>query len=242
LVAFAVYCRTPFGKLHSRNPQIVSVATALGRSPGSLAKKCCNLASLDETHRSRGVKGLQNVSQTDREVWGAFLSSPETLCFEAATELSRIQHRGPGALEPELPEPLGLDREGLVRLRVNQHFFREMILSGYRASCAVCSLPIPSLLVASHIVPWAADATLRMNPRNSLCLCGTHDRAYERGVLRIGRDFIIQCVIDDKNKTSPAVRDWLTRYESARICLPERWQPDPELLARKLLLLSQSAS
>ncbi len=47
LVAFNVYCQLPFGKLHARNPEIQRIASLLGRSPSSLAMKCCNLASLD---------------------------------------------------------------------------------------------------------------------------------------------------------------------------------------------------
>ena len=39
LVAFALYCRLPFGRLHSRNPEIVQFAEAIGRTPSALAMK-----------------------------------------------------------------------------------------------------------------------------------------------------------------------------------------------------------
>ena len=35
LVAFDLYCRTPFGRLHSRNPEIVGAAKAIGRTPSA---------------------------------------------------------------------------------------------------------------------------------------------------------------------------------------------------------------
>jgi putative restriction endonuclease len=34
LIALRLYMRTPFGKLHGRNPEIVSLAAAIGRTPG----------------------------------------------------------------------------------------------------------------------------------------------------------------------------------------------------------------
>lgn len=54
LIAFALYCRTPFGKMHSRNPEIIKLAQLLGRTPGSLAMKLVNFASLDPAITSTG--------------------------------------------------------------------------------------------------------------------------------------------------------------------------------------------
>lgn len=58
LVAFAMYCQMPFGRLHKGNPIIVELAGRINRTPSSLAMKACNFASLDPEHQRRGVKGL----------------------------------------------------------------------------------------------------------------------------------------------------------------------------------------
>ena len=63
LVAFNLYCRTPFGKLHARNPEIIEVAASLGRTPNALAMKCCNLAAFDEALQMREIKGLSKASK-----------------------------------------------------------------------------------------------------------------------------------------------------------------------------------
>jgi putative restriction endonuclease len=47
IIAFNLYCRMPFGKIHSRNPLIIQVAEGLKRTPSALAMKMCNFASLD---------------------------------------------------------------------------------------------------------------------------------------------------------------------------------------------------
>ncbi len=46
LVAFRLYCRTPFGKLHQHNPEIIHLAAKLGRTPSAVGMKACNFASL----------------------------------------------------------------------------------------------------------------------------------------------------------------------------------------------------
>jgi predicted restriction endonuclease len=204
--------------------------------------KCCNLASLDTTHQARGVKGLRKAAAIDRAVWAEFQSNPDAISYEAATALASLESRA--ILPPNEPDSLphegleGKERERVIRVRVNQYFFRHLILAGYGETCAVCGLPLPPLLVASHIIPWSVDATERMNPRNGICLCGTHDRAYERGLLRIQPDFVIRVRVAARFRTAPSVRDWLLRFEGEQIRLPQRWHPDPVLLARKLALVS----
>jgi predicted restriction endonuclease len=87
----------------------------------------------------------------------------------------------PSELNPAPPScsgDSGLERERMVRVRVNQHFFRAAILSAYDYKWCVTGLAVPELLVASHIVPWARDTKQRMNPRKGLYLNALHDRAF----------------------------------------------------------------
>jgi putative restriction endonuclease len=236
LAAFSLYCRLPFGKLHARNPEIIALARALSRTPASVAMKCCNLASLDETHRERGVRGLKKAAQLDRQVWDEFLADPDAISFEAEQAVDHFTGRAPVAVEQDAVLPLveGKEREALVRVRVNQRFFREMILASYTVGCAVCRVPFAELLVASHIVPWSADRALRMNPRNGICLCGTHDLAFERGLLSIQSDYTLRVPERvSKSQALEPVQTWLCRYDGQQLALPDRWLPDPLLLARR---------
>jgi putative restriction endonuclease len=251
LVAFNVYCRLPFGKLHGRNPEIQRIAALLKRSPNSLAMKCCNFASLDPSQRERGITGLQKVAQIDRDIWNEFASDAERIGFESEQAVTRLV----GSLVDEAStqsgsafvderafattarweDMAGLDRESLVRVRVNQRFFRAMILSSYESACAVCGLPIPALLVASHIVPWATDNTLRMNPCNGICLCALHDRAFDTGVMLINSDYTIR--FNPKNITFravPSVKEFLLDFDGQLIRLPQRWHPNAILLERRM--------
>src|SRR2546422_10602113 len=79
LLAFRLYCRTPFGRLHRLNPEIIELAALLGRTPSAVAMKACNFASLDPAQKARKVKALANVSQADRKLWESFHANPETI-------------------------------------------------------------------------------------------------------------------------------------------------------------------
>lgn len=47
ILAFDLYCRTPFGKISQGNPEIIKLAHLLGRTPGSVGLKMHNLAHYD---------------------------------------------------------------------------------------------------------------------------------------------------------------------------------------------------
>jgi len=68
LVAFNAYCRIPFGRLHSGNPEIIKLARLLGRSPNAVAMKLVNFASFDPAHRGRGVRGLKRIRGRQRDL------------------------------------------------------------------------------------------------------------------------------------------------------------------------------
>ena len=235
LVALNVYCRLPFGRLHARNPEVIEVATALGRTPSSLAMKCCNLAAFDPAQQARGISGLRKASQLDEQIWNEFTADPESLSFEAEQALSTLTHQEMHLAETvEWEDVHGLDRVAMTKVRVNQHFFRAMILASYHTQCAVCELPFQSLLVASHIIPWAIDKSQRMNPCNGLCLCTLHDKAFDRGLLRIAPDLSVTLhdeVIAVGNL--PSVQDSFIKYHGKSITLPDRWHPDSEFLVRR---------
>lgn len=45
LLTLHLYCRTAFGKLHNRNPDVIQLANAIGRTASAVALKATNLAS-----------------------------------------------------------------------------------------------------------------------------------------------------------------------------------------------------
>ena len=58
ILAFNLYLKLPFGKLHTRTPEVQELAIMLGRSVNSIAIRLTNFASCDPYHQNRGVKGM----------------------------------------------------------------------------------------------------------------------------------------------------------------------------------------
>ena len=222
LVALSIYCRPPFGRLHARNPEIILTSSALERTPSALAMKCCNLASFDPAQQARGISGLSKASRLDHQVWEEFTQNPESVAFEAEKHLASLTQRELDLSEfVEWEDVRGLDQELLTKVRVNQQFFRRMILAGYRNCCAVCELPLQSLLVASHIVPWSIDPQNRMNPINGICLCTLHDKAYDSGLLVVDEDLHISvgtAVLEAA--PNPMIEKCLLEYVGRRLISP----------------------
>ena len=167
-LAFHLYCQLPFGKLHSRNAEIVELAQLIGRTPSAVAMKLVNFASLDPAITSTGRAGLGNAGSLDREIWEEFQANWEGLaveCNRLRTALVESQGQVPTtALDADeatgLEDFTGETRRVVTEQRIKQHFVRRAVLSSYRGRCCMSGLSEPRLLIASHIVPWSKDATL----------------------------------------------------------------------------------
>ena len=79
----------------------------------------------------------------------------------------------------------------LAAARVGQHVFALNVLSNCGERCVFCGLN-PSafgakrMLVAGHIKPWKDSApSERLDPRNGLAACPSHDVAFDTGLLTV---------------------------------------------------------
>jgi putative restriction endonuclease len=57
-----------------------------------------------------------------------------------------------------------------------------------------------------------------------------HDKAFDRGLMKITPDYQVELAPALKKRKEPAYEDFFQRYEGSSIRLPERFPPDPELL------------
>ncbi len=231
IVAFNLYCRTPFGRLHKANPDIKFLALKLGRTPSSIAMKLVNFASLDPVQKARNIKGLANASKEDLKIWDEFNSDWSRLAFESQKAFLAIT--GKESDQKSLPD-VNLDSLSLrteevrsVKVRLVQSFFRETVLASYGSQCALCQLPIRELLIASHIIPWSQKVDRRADPTNGISLCALHDRAFDRGYIAIDNSFKI--LVSSQLKTAlpqPLHRIGLIEIEGIMVNLPKKFSPD----------------
>jgi predicted restriction endonuclease len=217
-LALNLYCKLPFGKMHTHNPEIIRLAEYLQRTPGSIAMKLVNFASLDPTLKQ---KGLTACSKLDRQVWQEFFSDENMV--ERTETVSET-------LSPDATAEMDFSAEDVIvstKARKLQGFFRKTILANYEAACCITGIKIPALLVASHIVPWNADKSSRINPQNGLCLNALHDRAFDKGLLTIDTSYKVAISKSVAREKSNAA---LLDFEGHKITLPKKFLPSLDFL------------
>ena len=234
-LAFYLYCQLPFGKLHSRNPEIIHLAGLIGRTPSAVAMKLVNFASLDPAITSTGRKGLDGASNLDREIWGEFHADWEKLAVECELLRRNLDVGAPiidEADEQLMPEDFtGETRRVVTEQRIKQNFFRRAVLSSYRGRCCMSGLSEPRLLIASHIVPWSKDKANRLNPSNGLCLSAIHDRAFDKGLITLTDDFKIIVSEELKLRDELFIKEVLLPLNGRTIEPPERFAPQAEFVS-----------
>lgn len=222
ILAINLYCKTPFGRIHMRNQEIIELSKMIGRTPGSVSYKLANFASIDPTIDR---KGAVNVSKLDREVWNEFFEDWDTMIFESETRMAQVK-KSESQIEESDDFQIrnGETRSAVVKIRINQNFFRKMILTSYNNLCCITGINNIELLVASHILPWAHDEKNRLNPLNGLCLNALHDRAFDKGLISIDGSYNV--IVSKKVK-----HKLIRQYDRQPIKLPDRFLPDQRFLS-----------
>jgi hypothetical protein len=154
--------RTPFGKLHGRNRETISLASHIGRTPNALAMKACNFASLDPEFRRTNRRGLSGASDADRAIWNEFAGDSEELAAEAEGAFARFDPERAARDEAEIQIQTGeTEIVRTIRARRVQSFFRAAVMTSYNWKCAIsdCRSPIclwPATLSRGVILSNAA--------------------------------------------------------------------------------------
>ena len=237
-LAFHLYCQLPFGKLHSRNSEIIDLARLIGRTPSAVAMKLVNFASLDPAITSSGRRGLGNASQADRDVWDAFHAKWDDLVEQSAS-LRRSLSPHEDAQELSIADSLDVEQDftgetrvAPTRQRIKQSFFRRAVLSSYGEKCCVSGVSDKRFLVASHIVAWREDASIRLHPGNGLCLSTIHDKAFDSHLFSLTDDYRILLSGQLKKTRDDFLRQIFWPVDGLQIKLPERFRPEIEFLRR----------
>lgn len=230
ILALALYCKIPFGKIHKDNPQIIDLAQMIGRKPSALSMKMGNFGRFDPELASRGVRGLVHGSKLDETIWNEYYQNMGLLFEEAEKALQSTSILLP---ESEIELPVGESVPTISTVRKWQAFFRSTVISAYDNTCCITGINIPSLLQASHIKSWkdSNPITERTNPVNGLCLSNLHHKAFDNEIITIDSDYRILISKTAKELyTSEVFNDFFLKYEGKKIRLPNRFLPSKEMI------------
>ena len=234
ILAINLYFKTEFGKIHNRNPEIIKLAKYLNRSPSSVRWKLVNFTSFDPSLKKRGIKGATHTSKLDKKVWDEFYNNLDVLSFESEKLFAELKQSTVEKLnnlsEIDLLKE-GKTREQIVKIRVNQSFFRKTVLASYNNTCCITGIKQSELLIAGHIKPWGIDKENRLNPRNGIAINALHDKAFETGLITITPDYKIKVSsVLKKQEKVKFIQENFCVYENKSIILPTKFLPDKKFL------------
>ncbi|MCC7400341.1 MAG: HNH endonuclease [Chitinophagaceae bacterium] len=235
ILALNLYLKLPFGKLHSRNNEVIHLANLIGRNANAVAMRLTNFASVDPYHQQRGIGGLPGGIKQVKPIWDEFINNKEELIFESERILASKENI---PLEKKYSDLLkgtenlkGEYKIREVKTRINQEVFRDIVLANYDSKCAITGIDISPLLRASHIVPWSKNEKERLNPENGICLSALYDAAYDKGYVGINKKFEIILSREIKNKSK---YEYYSKYfdglDGAKIQMPKKYIPKKEFL------------
>ncbi|MDB5062047.1 MAG: putative restriction endonuclease [Mucilaginibacter sp.] len=221
--------------MHSRNVDVQDLAAIIGRSPSAVARKLGNFASFDPKLKERGVKGLENASKLDKQIWQEYMHNWDEQFIESEKLLAKKKHTTIEQLNyinlDNLKEVEGKEKERLVIVRVNQSLFRKMVLTNFNNKCCITGIKQTELIVASHILPWSNDKGNRINPKNGLALNTLHDKAFDCGLITITEDLKIKVSSSFlKNQDIPSIKHNFIDYDGKSLIEPQKFFPDVEFL------------
>jgi putative restriction endonuclease len=235
ILAFNLYLKIPFGKMHSTNKDIIHLAGLIDRTPGSIALRLVNFASVDPALQARGIKGMSGGTKIVQPIWDKYFHNQEELIYQSEIILAQKENI---SIEDKyndlflgLKDVKGETKIREVKTRVNQSVFRQMILANYNTNCAITGIDIPELLLASHIVPWSTNENERLNPENGICLSALYDKAFDKGLIGINQKYqVILSTSLKKKKNSIFYNNHFRTIENLKITEPINYLPKIEFL------------
>jgi len=131
----------------------------------------------------------------------------------------------------------------LAQRRLHQESFRARVLRAYQECCAVCRLKHTELLEAAHILPDHHREGLPI-VRNGLALCKIHHAAFDRNILGIRPDRVIEIRADIlREKDGSMLRHGLQDLHGRELEVIPRARderPDPARLQERYELFKQA--
>ena len=205
-----------------------------GRDPGHRDNQGLRLAM------GRGVPLIYLYGVTPGRympVWPVYIvrDHPAELSFSVAVDAPYMPVLSNFKQDPDSLEARRAYVTVLTQRRLHQHGFRERVLRAYQEQCAICRLRHDELLDAAHILPDGHPKGEPIVP-NGLALCALHHAAFDRNILGIRPDFVVEVRTDIlREKDGPMLQHGLQGFEGQTILRPRSralW-PRPDFLAER---------
>lgn len=247
-------------------PPTAVIETAIGLLPNSqdVRATLSAMSSEEAAALSRYLRdpghGLFFDPARNHDAWIQALSIPDELLVAAPAILEILSDRAPSSQVEDLTaETLATDETEVEEFREQieaadysvpdststvktrgsaQRAFADAVKRNYGHRCAITGVKTHKFLVASHIVPWSEDQTIRLDPSNGICLSLVVDRAFESGFLRIDDDLTIRV---DRSRVGDdgALLNMLDVHDGQKLNTPTHAAPNVAYLQRRRELIDR---
>ncbi len=131
----------------------------------------------------------------------------------------------------------------LVKQRLHQATFREMVISAYRGRCAISGLPEPLLLDAAHIIDDGDERYGQPTINNGLALSKLHHAAFDRHLIGIDPDYRVHVSERLLALHDGPTLEALRNFKGSTLLPTERGSdaPDRDRLARRFEIFKAAA-
>lgn len=152
---------------------------------------------------------------------------PQALRFHVAFDDAHYVSHGLLSVADEGDEARRAYITVTTRQRLHQRSFRQRVLRAYQERCALCRLRREALLDAAHIVPDVDPLGLPV-VQNGLALCKLHHAAFDKNLIGIRPDLVVQVRRDVLEETDgPMLVHGLQGFHERRILVPRRSEEQP---------------
>jgi putative restriction endonuclease len=196
-----------------------------GTDPGHSDNRALRTAMHDQRPLAYFIGVAKSVYQAHFPVYIVGERADEYAFLVAVDEAQRL-------VDPALVDKLTPDRrsylERLTRTRLHQPVFRARVLQAYESRCAVCRLGHADLLDAAHIIRDADEGGLPVVP-NGLALCKIHHAAYDRNIIGVSPDLVIDVRQDILAEVDgPMLKHGIQEMAGVRITVPRQRAARPD--------------
>jgi putative restriction endonuclease len=179
-------------------------------------------------------------------VWPVYVvgADPASLTFTVAVDdIATAAETVEGMLTGDFAMPRRAYITGMVRRRLHQTSFRELVLRAYREQCALCRLRHSELLDAAHIIEDAHPDGVP-SVRNGIALCKLHHAAFDAMMVGITPDYRIELRQDLLHEPDgPMLEHGLKGLHRTMLVLPKNQKawPDPSALEHRYAVFRRAS-
>ena len=170
------HLRAAFNEVHDSKRQALKDYAIIfhgeAYSPPQVAKIAHRFATGEEPEYMRVGLGTKTFELLENR---GFCPIPMSEKAKNALDANNVQR---------MTSPNCTEREGLIRSRVGQGYYRNKLIDKFKGRCAVTGCELQEVLIASHIVPWAeADDFQRLDVNNGILLSPVYDALFDQRLI-----------------------------------------------------------